>query len=181
MIGETGLNTRIAAMIFGVSILLLAGCGGPVAIQTRGISPLNPGDNGSAPVKVRFYELKRDEKFKAATVESLWIDDKKVLGEDRVKDPVTADIEPGNKRDAPTKVDLGELNDSTKFIGVLALYRKAEAKDNRTLVIPVAEVEKVLLEFTGFTVAIAKDDDADKPKSSPPANSSNQSGSGPRK
>ena len=50
---------------------------------------------------------------------------------------------------------LGTLAEGVQAIGVLAQFRKADAQDRRTAVIPVAELGKKVLEFRNFSVQVA--------------------------
>jgi type VI secretion system VasD/TssJ family lipoprotein len=137
---------------------LLAGCSQTATMQVRGLVPLNLNDNGeSTPVDVRIYQLKDDAAFKRATFEKLWTEDEKVLGFDRLAPPKVISVLPGNPTDQPTKVPLGELATGTRFIGVMALYAKTDARDARTLVLAVGEAEKPVIEFSGYGIALSTD------------------------
>jgi type VI secretion system VasD/TssJ family lipoprotein len=127
-------------------------------MQVRGLVPLNLNDTGeSTPVDVRFYQLKDAAAFKRATFEKLWTEDEKVLGQDRLAPPKVVSVLPGNPTDQPTKVALGELATGTRFIGVMALYAKTDARDARTLVLALEEAEKPVIEFSGYGIALSSD------------------------
>ena len=61
----------------------LAACGtrsGSLAV--RGLAPLHVNDAGeSTPVQVRVFQLKKADRFQAASVEALWRDHRAVLGD----------------------------------------------------------------------------------------------------
>ena len=156
-------RTRAA---FGACALLLAGlvltgCGpARVTLDLQGVTPMNMNEqNESTSLQVRFYQLSTDAKIRAATVDQLWTDDKKVLGGDLVGDPSSTYVQPAGAGDPPAQFSL-DVQDATKFIGVLALYHKADAEDHRMLLIPVEEAGKHNLTFTGYAVTLAKDDPA---------------------
>jgi type VI secretion system protein VasD len=139
-------------------LLLASGCGRTATLQMRGLAPLNLNDAGeSTPVDVRIYQLKDDAAFKRATFEKLWTEDEKVLGQDRLAAPRVESIVPGSATDQPKRVALGELATGTRFIAVMALYAKADARDTRTLILPVDEAERPIIEFSGYGIAIAAD------------------------
>ncbi len=137
---------------------ILAGCSQTATMHVRGLVPLNLNDTGeSTPVDVRIYQLKDAAAFKRATFEKLWTEDEKVLGQDRLAPPKVVSVLPGNPTDQPTKVALGELATGTRFIGVMALYAKTDARDARTLVLAVEEAEKPVIEFSGYGIALSTD------------------------
>jgi type VI secretion system protein VasD len=137
-------------------IVLLLGCSRAATLQVRGVAPLNLNDTGeSTPVDVRIYQLKDDGAFKRATFEKLWTEDEKVLGQDRLAAPRVESIVPGSATDQPRRVALGELEVGTRFIGIMALYAKADARDTRILVLPVDEAEEPVIEFSGYGISIA--------------------------
>jgi type VI secretion system VasD/TssJ family lipoprotein len=137
---------------------MLAGCSQTATMQVRGLVPLNLNDTGeSTPVDVRFYQLRDATAFKRATFEKLWTEDEKVLGQDRLAPPKVVSVLPGNPTDQPTKVALGELATGTRFIGVMALYAKTDARDARTLVLAVEEAERPVIEFSGYGIALSTD------------------------
>jgi type VI secretion system VasD/TssJ family lipoprotein len=147
--------TRALYLLLAGFLLLSAGCGDSRAtLQLHGQSPLNANDQGeSTPVDVRFYQLKNDAKFRSATVDSLWTDDKKILGDDLLGEPATATVFPGNAADAPVPFTVN-LDAQAHFLGVLALYHKADADDHRMLLIPIDDAGKETLLFTGYAVAL---------------------------
>lgn len=142
-------------------IVLLVGCSRTATLQVRGVAPLNLNDAGeSTPVDVRIYQLKDDGAFKRATFEKLWTEDEKVLGEDRLASPRVESIVPGNATDQPKRIALGELEVGTRFIGIMALYAKTDARDARVLVLPINDAEEPVIEFSGYGISLA----GDKPK-----------------
>jgi type VI secretion system protein VasD len=170
-------------------VVLFAGCSRSATIQVRGLAPLNLNDTGeSTPVDVRIYQLKDDAAFKRATFEKLWTEDEKVLGADRLAPPRVESVVPGNPTDQPKRIALGELEVNTRFIGIMALYAKTDARDARTLVLPVDDAEKPIIEFSGYGISLSSDaksatsnesKPASKEKENKPAsNNSNNSGKG---
>ncbi len=158
--------------------LLLGGCSRDITLRVRGVSPLNVNDVGeTTPVKVRIYQLANDGKFRAATVDALWTDDQGALGSDRLTDPLITTVFPGGAGEEPVKVELKEVKDSAKFIGILALYSSADAKDQRTAILSAEEADDKILQFSGSAVQVlandgqaaqpAKDDSEKKPASKP--------------
>lgn len=149
-------------------MLLASGCSRTATLQMRGLAPLNLNDAGeSTPVDVRIYQLKDDAAFKRATFEKLWTEDEKVLGQDRLAPPRVESIVPGSATDQPKRIALGELETGTRFIGVMALYAKADARDTRTLILPVDDAERPIIEFSGYGIALATDaNSANKPAAS---------------
>jgi type VI secretion system protein VasD len=147
-----------------LALVLLVGCSSTATLQVRGVAPLNLNDAGeSTPVDVRIYQLKDDAAFKRATFEKLWTEDEKVLGQDRLAAPRVESIVPGNATDQPKRIALGELEVGTRFIGIMALYAKTDARDARVLVLPLSEAEKPVIEFSGYGISIAGE--AKKPAS----------------
>ncbi|MBA2479296.1 MAG: type VI secretion system lipoprotein TssJ [Planctomycetes bacterium] len=139
------------------ALLLLSGCG-TVTVQARGVSPLNLNEHGeSTPVDVRFYQLRSDQRFRTASFDQLWMSETDALGPDKLGDRVVATIFPGTPADRPAEVRLGKRQSGTAFIGVLALYRRSETKDARTVVIPIDQASTRVLQFTGYSVAITED------------------------
>lgn len=148
-------SMRIATSLLAV-IVLLVGCSRTATLQVRGVAPLNVNDAGeSTPVDVRIYQLKDDGAFKRATFEKLWTEDDKVLGQDRLAAPRVESIVPGNATDQPKRIALGELEVGTRFIGIMALYGKTDARDARTLVLPVDDAEDPVIEFSGYGISLA--------------------------
>lgn len=151
------------SLLFLVFLAASAGCSRTATLQLRGLAPLNLNDTGeSTPVDVRIYQLKDDAAFRRATFEKLWTEDEKVLGQDRLAPPRTESVVPGNPTDQPKRVALGELEIGTRFIGIMALYAKTDARDARTLVLPVNDAEKPVIEFSGYGIALAGEKAGDK-------------------
>ena len=161
-------------------LILLVGCTDSATLQMRGVAPLNLNDAGeSTPVDVRIYQLKNDAAFKRATFETLWTEDKKVLGQDYLAAPLTESIVPGNATDQPKRIHMDELEAGTRFIGIMALYGKTDARDARLLVLPVEGVDKPVIEFSGYGISLAgeakKPADSSENKSASENNSENKS------
>lgn len=154
------LTRRGALVALAVLSLALTGCGS-VKTYVRGVSPLNTNDNNeSTPVDVRFFQLASDEAFQKATFDALWVDPAKALGGDLLGTMVVITVPPGRHEDPAIKVDLGAKDGKTKFIGVMALYRKSDSADQRTLVVPLAKAEKTVVEVTGYRIQISTDGNA---------------------
>src|SRR4051812_49485892 len=89
-------------ILAAVLALAVSACGGTqrVSMNLHGVSPLNVNDqNESTPVDVRFFALKSDAAFRSATVDALWTDFKKVLGDDLLGEPIVATVFPGGAGD----------------------------------------------------------------------------------
>jgi len=137
-------------------LILLVGCSRSATLQMRGVAPLNLNDAGeSTPVDVRIYQLKDDGAFKRATFEKLWTEADKVLGQDYLAAPRVESIVPGNATDQPKRIALGELETGTRFIGIMALYGKTDARDARILVLPIDDAEDPVIEFSGYGISLA--------------------------
>lgn len=137
-------------------VILLVGCSRSATLQMRGVAPLNLNDAGeSTPVDVRIYQLKDDGAFKRATFEKLWTEADKVLGQDYLAAPRVESIVPGNATDQPKRITLGELEVGTRFIGIMALYAKTDARDARILVLPINDAEDPVIEFSGYGISLA--------------------------
>ena len=139
-----------------VLVLALSGCGSLTA-HVRGIAPLNPNEYGeSTPVDVRFYQLRRADRFRAASVEQLWTASDAALATDRATDALVTTVVPGAAGDEPAAIDLGRRCSDTRFVGVLALFRHPDARDARALLVPVDELDDAVLDFSGSSIAVAK-------------------------
>jgi type VI secretion system protein VasD len=148
---------RSGAVLLAI-LVLAVGCARTATLQMRGVAPLNLNDAGeSTPVDVRIYQLKDDGAFRRATFEKLWTEDEKTLGQDRLAPPRVESIVPGNPTDKPKLIALGELATGTRFIGIMALYAKSDARDARTLVLPVDEADEPVIEFSGYGISLAKE------------------------
>lgn len=140
---------RIAIVAAG--LMSLVACGGPSALLFRGVKPLNENDRKeSNSVTIRIYQLKDDARFNQATVDKLWTDHKGALADDLVA-MKEAKVFPGAADDQALKVELGELPEAVRFIGILALYPKEDDKGPRKLALPKAESGTVL-RFTGYHI-----------------------------
>ena len=134
---------------------LAPACGGPTSLYVRGVKPMNENERKeSNSVAVRIYQLKDDARFNAATVDKLWTDHKGALADDLTA-MKEATVFPGSADDPYKTVELGELPESIRFIGVLALYPKEDDKGPRKLCVAKAETGKVL-RFTGYHIEIEK-------------------------
>lgn len=137
-----------------LALVLLAGCSSPVRTQVRGITPLNVNDtNESTPVDVRFYQLAATARFEKAPFEALWLDAAKELEDELLAKPVIVSVAPGQAGQKPMTVELGELKEATRFIGVMALYRRSDGKP-RVLIIPRDQADDVVIELTGYTIRL---------------------------
>jgi type VI secretion system VasD/TssJ family lipoprotein len=135
---------------------LLSGCGGPSRenFALQGIAPMNVNEqNESTSVDLRIYELKSDAHFRAATVDQIWTDDKKTLGDDLIGDPTITTVYPGPAGTPPVNVTV-DVPQATKFIGVLALYHRADAEDHRMLVAPLDQALHQVITCTGYAVTL---------------------------
>lgn len=151
-----------------LAAIVIAGCSRTATLQLRGMAPLNLNETGeSTPVDVRIYQLKSDARFRKAAFEKLWTKDEEALGDERLAPAKTVSVLPGGATEPAAKVELGELATGTNFIGIMAMYGKADAKDNRTLVIAVDDAEKYVIEFTGYAVALREVKSAASAESQP--------------
>lgn len=134
--------------------LAATGCARSAPIKVRGAAELNRNAMGeSTPVIVRFFELRRDGRFRNAAFDALWADPSEVLGDDLVRGPDETEVFPG---EATKVVDLGTLSAETQVIGVMGLYRKAAAGEQRTLVLPIDEVDQHVVELAGYGVRLVE-------------------------
>jgi type VI secretion system VasD/TssJ family lipoprotein len=138
---------RVPALLLTI---FLAACGGPLGIYTRGVKPMNENERQeSTPVDLRIYQLRDDARFANASVDDLWIKARDVLGEDYVAlKQIT--VFPGVSVDPEQRVELGDLPESVRFIGVLALFPKDDGKGPRKLVLPRKEAASRVIRLTGF-------------------------------
>lgn len=135
-------------------LAIFAGCSSPVRPTVRGIAPLNVNDtNESTPVDVRFYQLGATARFEKAPFDALWMDAAKELDDELLAKPLVISVFPGTAQQAPTVVDLGELKEATRFIGVMALYRKSDGKP-RILILPRDRADGARIELTGYTIRL---------------------------
>lgn len=142
--------------------ILLTACGGPrtVTVPVRGVSPLNPNEaQESTPVNVRVWPLAGADRFKAATVDQLWTDAKTALGPDLLGEPGTFTVFPGADGDPLVEQNLSVPAD-TAFLGVLAMYQRSDAVDQRATVVALDDAEDHGLVFTGFAVRVSSSEPA---------------------
>jgi len=137
--------------VLAAGLALLAACGGPSSLYYRGVKPMNENDRReSNSVDIRIYQLKDDARFNQATIDKLWGEDKSVLGDDLVA-MKTATVFAGSADDKERSVELGELPEAVRFVGVLALYPKEDDKGPRKILLPKSELGTVL-RFTGYHI-----------------------------
>ncbi len=137
------------------ALALLSACGGPTWVYLRGVKPMNENERKeSTTVDVRIYQLKDDSRFNQATVDKLWTDDKGALADDLIAVKQIT-IYPGSADDKLVEINLGELPDSIRFIGVFALFPKEDDKGPRKMAIARKEAGSVL-RLTGFHVQTDK-------------------------
>jgi len=142
-------------VILAAALTLLSACGGPTWLYLRGLKPMNENERKeSTAVDLRIYQLKDDSRFNQATVDKLWTDEKGALGDD-ILAMKTITVQPGVADDKLVELNLGELPDSVRFIGFLALFPKEDDKGPRKLVLPKADAGKVL-RLTGFHIQTDK-------------------------
>ena len=132
----------------------LAACGGPGYVRVRGVASLNVDDsNASTPVDIRVYQLKDDGRFTRARVEDLWTKDKEVLAGDLITQKKIT-VFPGRPDESPQVVEIGEIPPDCRFVGILALFSKADDKGPRHLVLPAKDATGRVLRFTGFHIQL---------------------------
>ena len=138
-----------------LALTIMAGCSSPTRAQVRGIAPLNVNDtNESTPVDVRFYQLAATERFEKAPFEALWLDAAKELDDELLTKPLVVSILPCSATSEPQAVELGTLKDTTRFIGIMALYRRGDGRP-RILIVPRERIDGALIELTGYTIRLA--------------------------
>jgi len=150
------IRTSTLALAAVLAAGLLAGCGGPrvVDLSVHGVAPLNPNEaKESTPVDVRVWPLGGADRFKAATVDQLWVDAKGTLAGDLIGEPASFTVFPGSAAD-PAVVQRIEMPAGTRFVGVLAMYQRSDAQDQRATVASIADIEKHGLLLTGFSVRL---------------------------
>ncbi|MBK9974820.1 MAG: type VI secretion system lipoprotein TssJ [Planctomycetes bacterium] len=149
-------------LLLGLSLVacgLFVGCSSTsLTVKFVAIEPVNelqPGE--SRPVDIRIYQLKDDAKFKAATVDEIWENDKAVLADALIEVKLGESIFP-EKADKPQgkEITLDPLNADCKFVGVLALYKNKDAKGDQKTVIAVADASSVTFELTGNHIKLKK-------------------------
>lgn len=149
------IRSLVALAVIAALAFSAAGCSRSAAVQVRGIAPLHVNDAGeSTPVKLRLYQLKRGDKFAAATVDEVWTNAAAALGDELVGDPTEVSILPGKAGDKPTVVELGKLPQGVSAIGILGLFRKPGAQDQRKTVVDLDEVGDTVVELTGYSVKL---------------------------
>jgi type VI secretion system VasD/TssJ family lipoprotein len=143
---------RIAAAV--CLALALAGCG-QGALSIRAVAPVNLNVEGeSLPVKVRIYALRDDGRFRSALFSDLWTRDREVLGDDRLQDAKVVIVAPRGPAGKADEIDLGELPKETRFIGIMALYRRPDEPDRRRIVLPVDLIGDRVVELVDSSVVV---------------------------
>lgn len=139
------------SMLWSAGLVLLAACGGPTTLYVRGVKPMNENDRKeSNSVDIRIYQLKDDSRFNQATIEKLWTDGKGALADDLVAEKQDT-VFPGAADDKVKEITLGELPESVRFVGILALFPKEDDKGPRKIILSKAEAGTVL-KFTGYHI-----------------------------
>ena len=121
-------QTRVLVLGLIVLLSLFAGCAKlfgtketQAVLELQASSNLNPDDAGRpSPLRLRLYELKSVSAFNSADFNSLYQRDKQELGGDLVASEEIK-VQPGMRENL-----VRTLNPDTKFLGVLAPYRKIE-------------------------------------------------------
>lgn len=150
---------RLSLTCLLLAAAVAAGCSSTsVTVKFVAIEPVNelqPGE--SRPVDIRIYQLRDDAKFKAATVDEVWENDKGVLAEHLIDVKLGSSIYP-EKKDKPqgTEITIEPLSGECRFIGVLALYKNADEKGEQKVVVPVGEAGSVTFELTGNRITVKK-------------------------
>jgi len=137
------------------ALTLLSACGGPTWMYLRGLKPMNENDRKeSTAVDLRIYQLKDDSRFNQATVDKLWTDDKGALADDIIAMKQIT-VQPGVAEDKLVEINLGELPDNVRFIGLFALFPKEDDKGPRKLVIARKDAG-IVLRLTGYHIQADK-------------------------
>lgn len=138
----------------GCVALALVGCGRGT-LSVRAVAPVNLNVEGeSLPVKVRIYALRDDGRFRSALFSDLWTRDREVLGDDRLQDPKVVIVAPRGPTGQADEIDLGELPKDTRFVGIMALYRRPDEPDRRRVVLPVDLVGERVVELVDSSVVV---------------------------
>jgi type VI secretion system VasD/TssJ family lipoprotein len=134
--------------------LALVGCG-QSPLSVRAVFPVNVnGEGESLPVKVRIYALRDDARFRSALFSDLWMHDRDALGDDRLQDPKVVIIPPTSPSGLPTNIDLGQLPEHTRFLGIMALYRQADEPDRRRVVLSVDLLGERIVELVDNSIVV---------------------------
>jgi type VI secretion system VasD/TssJ family lipoprotein len=156
---EFGLGTVLRGMgVFWMlaAALLITGCQqSRVTLNMVAVPPVNeatPGDGESRIVDIRVYQLKSDALFRAATVERLWTDAEGALGDELLE--TRREIRVFPPPGAPTTVVIEPLKLETRFIGVLALYSRADDQGERKIVVPVEQAGSAIFELSGYHIRV---------------------------
>lgn len=117
-------------------------------------SDMNPDDEGRAsPLVVRIYELKSLSVFDNADFFSLYDDDKTVLEQDLVRSE-EMEFVPGQSIEEWER----ELQEETRFVGILAAYRDIEnAKWRASVETPSQETVEVIVRFERLGISVEVD------------------------
>jgi type VI secretion system VasD/TssJ family lipoprotein len=143
------LRTLMAAMLLPI----VSGCG-PLTVQVRSLVPLNANEFGeSTAVAVRFYQLRRPDRFRSASAARLWNADAETLGGERIGDPVVVTILPGTVSTGEVTVDLGHRHGDTTCIGVFALFAGDDDRSSRILVLDADELSQTTVLLSGSSVS----------------------------
>lgn len=150
---------RLAILCLLLVGLGAAGCSTTsVTVRFMAIEPVNelqPGE--SRPVDIRVYQLRDDAKFKAATVDEVWENDKSVLAEHLIEVKLGESVFPEKKDKAQGReITIEPLSSECRFIGVLALYKGADEKGEQKVVVPVGDAGSVTFELTGNRITVKK-------------------------
>lgn len=147
----------LAGPVAVVALAISVGCGRPtLSLQVKGHEPLHVNEQQeSTPVDVRIYQLSVAEPFANASFEALWLDDNAALGASKLSDPRVVTVFPATEDASPQVIDGGRVNVDTAYIGIMALYRRAENPDQRRLLLEVKQVAKrPVLHFHGFSISL---------------------------
>ncbi len=107
-------GVRVFLSIF--CLLFITGCSKPMEIRVKAHENLNQG----YPVVLRIYQLKNDTNFQHGTIQSFWLNDQQLLGEELV-DKIEYSLQPGQL--VKFKVNL---EDETKFVGACADFNQPD-------------------------------------------------------
>jgi type VI secretion system VasD/TssJ family lipoprotein len=105
-------------------------------------------------VDIRIFQLKDDARFNQATVDQIWTNPKEVLADDVIAMKQVT-VFPGAAEDKAASFELGDLPDTVRFLGVLALFPKEDDKGPRKLVLPKKDSGTVI-RFTGYHLVAEK-------------------------
>lgn len=144
-----------------VALALLAGCKATsVTLNFEAIEPVyvSPSTGQSRAVETRIYHLRSRAAFENAETGAIWEHTEDTLKGDLIKWEPGETVYPskpgGDVRSVRNVVE--NLDQETRFIGVLALMDRTDGEGKRHAVVSVEEAGSVKFVFTGYRVDVIK-------------------------